>query len=203
MELMGVRFYLLDDQHAGRELAGFPALADRWRPILQRDGISLYEYSGAMPRAFIVEQVELEANPEQVIARMRDADLRALAFVEESYPEMPSGPPGAPDASARRAEIVQYEPNRVVIETTAPANGMLVLTDQYDAGWRATVDGSEVRVMRTDFLFRGVPIAGGNHRVVLTYRPTSFIAGAFGTLAGTVLAAALAFTGTTKRRWQI
>lgn len=200
MELMGVRFYLIDDRHARRELAGYPELAARWTPILQRDGISLYEYPGAMPRAFVVERVEIEPDPERLISLMRDADLRSVAFVEEALAHRPAAAPSRPEPAS--AEIVEYEANRVVIQTDSPAPALLVLTDQYDEGWRATVDGSPAQVYRTDFLFRGVPIAAGRQRIEFTYRPASFVAGAFGSVAGTALTAALALAGGTAARWR-
>ena len=77
------------------------------------------------------------------------------------------------------------------IDGTPAERGFLVLTDQYDPGWRATVDGISTRIYRTDYLFRGIPLPPGRHRVELTYRPSSMIYGAIGTLLGVVTIAVL------------
>jgi hypothetical protein len=187
LQLMGVRYLALPTGQEAAVMANWAELSTRLRLISRRDAVSLYEYGDAMPRSFVVDRVEVEPQADRLLARLAQADLRQVAFVEEA----PAGdvlpttePPGGPS----HAEIVAYAANRVTIETTAPDGGFLVLTDQYYPGWRAFVDGSPLPIYRTDYLFRGVRIPPGTHRVEFTYRPTSFYLGA---LASTVGVAAI------------
>jgi uncharacterized membrane protein YfhO len=90
-----------------------------------------------------------------------------------------------------KADIVSYEPERVVVETTGEADGWLVLTDAGYPGWRATVDGASVEITRADVLFRAVPIPAGQHRVEFAHAPISFRIGvgiSLVTLVGCVVA---------------
>jgi hypothetical protein len=198
MELMGVRFYLIGDRHAARQLAAFPELRTRWKPLLKRDGVTLYEDARAMPRAFLATRVELQPDPDLMLERMRDSDLGSVAFVEEP---IDLGTDASAPAGGGTAEISAYEANRVVIETESTGRALLVLTDQHDDGWRATIDGSDAPIHRTDFLFRGVVVPAGRHTVELTYRPASFVAGALLSVVGSALAAGLAFLGGRTGRW--
>lgn len=71
------------------------------------------------------------------------------------------------------ARIVSWSAARVVVDVTAPTAGVLVLHDIYYPGWRATLDGRAVPVLRADTLFRGVEIPLGKHRVVFEFAPLS------------------------------
>jgi uncharacterized membrane protein YfhO len=77
-----------------------------------------------------------------------------------------------------KADIVSYEPERVVVETTGEGDGWLVLTDAWYPGWRATADGVPAEIVRADVLFRAVQIPAGRHRVEFTYAPMTFLVGA-------------------------
>ena len=58
---------------------------------------------------------------------------------------------------------------------------MLFLSDVYDAGWRASVDGKPTELYRANFDFRAVALPAGLHTVRMWYAPVSvtlgFIAG--------------------------
>jgi hypothetical protein len=75
------------------------------------------------------------------------------------------------------AGIVEYTPERVVVEARAPAPALLVLTDSHYPGWRVRVDGRQRRILLANGMYRAVAIDAGEHRVVFDYRPASFRAG--------------------------
>jgi hypothetical protein len=184
LKLLGVRFFVMDDAQEARLQREYPALLAGAQRILHRGGVSLYEYQDAMPRAFIAPQAAV-VPADQMLEHMRGADLRTRAFVED--PAFRGLPPESARAPAGRAEITQYEPNRVVVETDSATSGLLVLTDQYYPGWHASLDGAPATLYRTDFLFRGVVVPAGQHRVEFTYRPLSWILGAAGSVLGLVI----------------
>ena len=183
VELMGIRFFLVTTGREAPFVARAPRLTARWNLILADQGVSLYEDPGAMARCFIVSRIEVEHDEASLLARLKREDLRNVALVEE----MPDAdlvrttPDGSHDA---RAEVIRYTPDRVVIDADSRDGGFLVLTDQYYPGWRASVDGKPAPIYRTDYLFRGLRLPPGRHRVAFAYRPRNFCYGAIGTLAG-------------------
>jgi uncharacterized membrane protein YfhO len=54
---------------------------------------------------------------------------------------------------------------------------MLVVSDAWDPGWKATVDGHDAKVERVNYVMRGVRVQPGAHRVEFRYRPWTFTAG--------------------------
>src|SRR5262249_2219700 len=135
---------------------------------------------------FVAPRVEVVADADAVLDRLSTADLRDVGFVEE--PIEPFEAVAAAD-SPLDARIAEYESNRVRIDASAPRGGLLVLTDQYFPGWKATLDGTPVEIRRADYLFRGVRLPPGRHRVEMVYRPPSVAIGFGGTLAAAVLIA--------------
>lgn len=77
---------------------------------------------------------------------------------------------------------MSYRADRVEIVVQAPGPRLLVLTDVYYPGWKATVGGREAPIYPANLAFRGVVVEPGSHAVVFTYEPTSFALGAM--LAG-------------------
>ncbi len=63
---------------------------------------------------------------------------------------------------------------RISIEVTANQKGTLVLSESYYPGWNATVDGKYVNIIPSNYLFQGVEIDSGKHKIVFEYRPYSF-----------------------------
>ena len=60
----------------------------------------------------------------------------------------------------------------------APADGLVIVTQQSDAGWRVTVDGAAAPA-EAEGVFRAVRVKRGHHVIVWGYHPFSFFAGFF------------------------
>ena len=114
-----------------------------------------------------------------------DFDPRTTALLER---EPPLDPPGQPDERPGHVDIVRYQPREVVIDVDTPAAGILVLTDQDYPGWESEIDGRPAEILVTDYLFRGVPVGAGTHRVVFRFVPYSFRRGLLAAALGTLFA---------------
>jgi uncharacterized membrane protein YfhO len=95
------------------------------------------------------------------------------------------------DSATDRAEILLYEPEHVVVRTSSATNTLLVLADANYPGWRATVDGVPAPIHTTNVLFRGVPLAAGEHTVEFTFASTGWNTGLAIGLAGVLFLALL------------
>jgi len=188
LNLMNVEYMVTD-----RELGG------RWQlAFVEKDSpIRVYRNPDVLPRAFIVYQSEYAANAEAALNRLLDKnfDFRTRVTLEGIVSDL-SAVSGSP-SQIGQARIVQYESERVVIETDTPADGILVLTDTYVPGWQAQVDAQPTEVYIADYAFRAIRIPAGQHRVELVYAPASFAVGSALSLAAlaccTVWAAVILF----------
>ena len=128
------------------------------------------------PRAFVVHEIEIagdeEAARDRFVALLHQGDLlrRAVTGPEAKPPLTPPsiGDPGEP---AAEVTWTSYGPERLALRVETPRPGLLVLVESYSRRWRAFVDRSPTPVVRTDVMFRGVPVAAGAHEVTMAYEP--------------------------------
>jgi uncharacterized membrane protein YfhO len=81
--------------------------------------------------------------------------------------------------------------NTLQLTARAQSRGLLVLSEVFYPGWRATVNGKDARIYEVDGALRGLVIASGESRIALWYSPRSFWLGALLSVAafsGTFLA---------------
>lgn len=76
---------------------------------------------------------------------------------------------------------------------------MVILSDAFYPGWKATLDGRRVAIHEVYGGIRGVVTPAGRHVIEMHYRPMSVYAGAILTAAGIFGACALAAWGRTRR----
>ncbi|MDX2167739.1 MAG: YfhO family protein [Deltaproteobacteria bacterium] len=163
--------------------------APRWTPRFGNGVVEVLENRDVLPRAWLVPTTT--ALPADDVTRtVRDGrfpdgrrfDPRLTALVEdrpaEHFGELD------PDAFAR---ITTYQPNAVELVTGARQAAMLVLSETFYPGWRATLDGAAVPIVRVNGVLRGVALPAGEHRVRFDYRPRALAIGA--AVSGTTLLA--------------
>jgi hypothetical protein len=167
------------------------------RKVYSEEGLNIYENLDVMPRAFLVHQAEVPGSDEATLARLIDYDFDLSSSIlledESGLAHLESMARGSPPAEGTdKVKIIEYEANRVVIETTSSQAGFLFLSDAYYPGWRARLDGQKETIYRADYLFRAVLVPPGQHVVEFTFDPVAFkigLAVALTTMAALVAAA--------------
>ncbi|HEX9052016.1 MAG TPA: hypothetical protein VF841_15910 [Anaeromyxobacter sp.] len=89
---------------------------------------------------------------------------------------------------------------RVRVEAVSAAPGTLVVNDAFWPGWRATLDGADVPILRADALVRAVPWPGGRHVLEMRYEPPEVKAGALVSAAALLATLGLALVAGIRAR---
>jgi hypothetical protein len=162
LDILGIRFYIAEPgtpefHHAKmKSPSGFG--------ILQRP---------PTPRAFLVHRTRAARDSAEAIAA-----LPSIRVFEEAL--VFSGAPILDGAGTKTAVPLRRPfPERIEASVEAPKQGLLVVAEHYDPGWRAQVDGRDVPVYATDVIVLGIPVPEGHHEVRLRYIPVGFIPGVF------------------------
>jgi hypothetical protein len=144
-----------------------------------------YEYRPRLPDVFVVGDVRRKSRTE-VLAGLSGwipFDPAATALVEDDCGCCAAAvQPG----SVASIEEVRWETSSVHVDLTAQRAGLLVVSQGWFPGWKASVDGHSAPVLRTDGIVQGVPVDAGFHRVKLYYQPPGLRTGmalTLGTLA--------------------
>ena len=75
-------------------------------------------------------------------------------------------------ADGKRYERIVFPDDEIRLRVNASSRGMVILSEIWDPGWTATVDGQGAQIYRADFMFRGVVVDTGEHEIVLRYPAT-------------------------------
>ncbi len=162
-------------------------------PIYKKNGVVIYRYKGALPRAYIVYRSETIADERAALKRIASQRFNPRAAVILAR-DVGLGHGAPPRPSLTRARVTRLLPERVKISATALQRGVLVMTDFFYPGWHAYVDGVEAPILRANSIMRGVVLEKGSHNVVFIYRPLPFRVGLWVsilTLAGLIVYAGL------------
>ena len=155
---------------------------------LAYDGeVKIYENRDALPRAFFVPKFRVVEDRTAALEVLGSDDFDPSAYVilEKEPASLAPVADGVPTRSG--VKIVEYTPNKVIIEAACATNGFVVLSDLYYDGWRSFVDGSEQEVYRADSAFRAVRLEAGQHRIEFVFDPLSFRIGAIVSLVALLL----------------
>lgn len=99
-------------------------------------------------------------------------------------------PPGSVDA---RIDATRSRPDRLEMDVRLDGAGYLVMTESFDPGWSARLDGQPAPLLRANLAFRALAVPAGEHRVELRYRPPGFALGASLSGASALVLLALAW----------
>lgn len=193
MDLLDVR-YVIDRSENPKDKETFPI--DRFKPIWHEEDWTIYENLMAVPRFFLTSDIK----PYKDIV-----DFEKQFFDQSFQPKKTVLLPKQDWDTIQRldgfgtAKLISYEPNRVIITTQTDSNQMLFLSDTYDNGWTASVNGQTAKVFKADFAFRAVLVPKGTSTVILSYEPRSFSTGVVISLTALFLSV-LYFAEDTRRR---
>jgi hypothetical protein len=157
-------------------------------------GWKIWERPSAFPRAWVVHHLITAESGDAAVGKVLDPalDLHQTAIVERQLPVEGC-------AASEPVAVSTPDEQHVVMDATLQCAGLVVLSDSWFPGWRATVDGRPAQILRADAALRAVLVPGGRHRIEMSYRPTPLYAGAVLSL-GTFLALGVMLLAGSRRK---
>jgi hypothetical protein len=173
LNLLNVRYIVIPNDAVGsRPRTDILFLISSYPEVFRNSEVRVLENPNAMPRAWLVHDV-VELPQEEILDFIGDAgfDPATTAAVAAGSVDYVLSEPDP--TSAESVSIVTYDDDTLVLEVTAGSDGLLVLSEIYEKGWHAKVDGEMVPVEEVNGVLRAVPVSAGVHTVTLTYDPWS------------------------------
>ncbi|HEV1287970.1 MAG TPA: YfhO family protein, partial [Bryobacteraceae bacterium] len=186
-DILGIRYYL-----------GKTASRPEQREVFHgQAGVNVFENPRAFPRVWPVHGARKVAGEKQARDLLADPgfDARNEVFL------IAENPSRLATCTGDDVSMPRHTPNYVRIDAKMQCRGMVILTDTWFPGWRATVDGKRAKIERAYGFVRGVVVEPGNHTIEMRYRPVSvYVGGALSLLAcGIVIAVFFAGRGPAPR----
>lgn len=172
-------------------------IAEGLKPVFQsqqKQGTVVFEVDNAMPRTWFVNRIE-KSEARSILEKIRDNgfDPRDIAYVDTLPSEKidpvgyvasaPIAPAPADSNDTARATptvsgslgngtvtVTHHEPHIIRMDVSATGNNFLVISEIcYPPGWRATIDGKPAKIIRTNYILRGMVVPAGKHTIEMTY----------------------------------
>ena len=166
------------DLPTARALAGTGFTVDAVRPgapaFRTPSGLKLYAAANTFPRAWVVNRVTSVANETDARARLSrpPGEFRRTAFVSGAPPLLaPCENPGTVGAVMRRGQTL-------TVHAALPCAAMVIVSQTFYPGWRASVDGKPAKLYQADGFLDGIAVPAGQHVITLSWRPWTVFAGA-------------------------
>lgn len=133
-------------------------------------GVGLFRVAQSLPAVFLAGRGE-PSSDEDTLNRLFDpavasGDLALMATGETALV-------GTAER-AGRCELTSYSPRRLRARCQAARDAVAVFVEQFDPGWRATVDGKPAPVARANLVMRAVRVTAGDHEIALEYHAPGF-----------------------------
>lgn len=145
--------------------------------VFEEGAVKAYRIQDPLPRAWVVHDLVISDDDRAVaLLNAPEFDPRASAVIPPGTGlQTPSGAAETGTPSERGScQVVSASPGRLTLDVTTVEPGLLVISQPFYPGWRATIDGERVSVYRVDFLLQGIPVDAGTRRVQLTYRNSAW-----------------------------
>jgi hypothetical protein len=209
IDLYGVKYITsvtpLEEDHKFELIyARLEGLQGKREDLLKENTIKLYKNRNPLPRAWLVKDFKvMDSNAilSMMISKEFHPDKEVL-FEEEPQWAATEGRPykdkywgnveeppkninyvGGPLSGLQgEVEFISESNNRLHLKVRATGNALLTLSDTYYPGWKAFVDGKEVKIYRANYNFRAIPVEAGEHEIKFIYDPISFKIGALASL---------------------
>ena len=163
---------------------------ERLEPVLEREGFHVYRRRGALAPARVVGRARRVSSSEEAVDLLAEG---RVDFARETL-LLAADAPGAAQESASPGQLESFErpaSNRLRLSVWGSSGGWLVVHEQFAPGWRATVNGESVPILRADHVYRAVRLPRGDSVIEMEYAPDSIRLGALSTVLALLSALAL------------
>jgi len=128
-----------------------------------------------LPHVALIRDYRLLTKRDDILAALIDVRFEPdRQVILESRPD----PEPAPADKPGYAAVVDSGTDYLVIEAETDQPALLLVTDDYSAGWRVrpleSGPQSRYEVMPANYCLRAVPLKAGHHKILMEYAPRGF-----------------------------
>lgn len=187
LNLLNVR-YIVVPAAIPRDRPDLRGLVTTYEEVFRNEKVRVLRNPDAMPRAWIVHETRA-IDPDRQAAALASGsiDPERVALLDDGVTvATESPPPGAREW----VTVTSLGDDEIRLSARLASDGVVVLSESFAEGWRATVDGERVPVYRANGALRAIPVPAGAASIVLTYAPPLLWVGlgVSGASAGAILA---------------
>lgn len=148
-----------------------PKTAIDFKAVPNPDGqLAVIEFLGALPRAVLYSNWQVNTNDDETLKLLgsQSFDPHSTVLVSDGW--LPAPKPADANQPAGTVQInPNYKPKRVQLDADVKTPAVLMLADRYNPKWKVEVDGKPAKMLRCNFIMRGVYLEPGKHEIVFRF----------------------------------
>jgi uncharacterized membrane protein YfhO len=168
LDILGVKYILNKTNLSIPDTITFPE--KDYKLVWQKGEWQIYQNKNSLPRFFMTSNIKIEKDPQKTVdylLRNPTSKTIVLNINEKEFQGLKKNNEGI-------AKLNFYAANAVGISTISTESAMLFLSDSYDQGWSAKIDGNYAKIFKADYAFRAIFVPKGKHDIVFSYYPKSY-----------------------------
>ena len=182
LDLFAVNYLIIESSLVPESVPGFRRTLSN---VATSSGVTatLLEREQPIGYARFIPVAAVPASPAQIAATVVDPRFRIdrVVLLDSAAGVTPGVIPSPPPTAASVAvAVTDWKPGAMRITlggTGAPSSGYVLVSENWDAEWQATVDGKPARVLRGDGTLITVPVPSGARQVWLSYEGRAYARG--------------------------
>jgi hypothetical protein len=124
--------------------------------------------------AWFVEKIKFVKSADEEMKSLDSLNTKNVAVINtlaEGRQDFKGAESISKDSTAY-IKLDTYKPNQLVYTSNNSKNGFGVFSENfYKNGWKATIDGKEVKIFRVNYVLRGIQIPAGKHTIEFKFEP--------------------------------
>ena len=123
----------------------------------------------ALGNVWFVNEIQWVASPDEEIAAIKDFDPLQVAYIDvawkDKFQDWEKLQHETPDSTATIRLKDYINPGNIVYESSSTKRRLAVFSEVFYKTWHAYIDGTEIPVIRVNYILRGLEVPAGNHTI--------------------------------------
>jgi hypothetical protein len=138
----------------------------RYEIVYKTKKYTIYNNPFACERVYFVHHYVVEKDEEKMLEKISDIEFSyedsVFLFEKPSYENYIKKP-------NYKIDIIAFNPNIIELKINTDSPGILIFSENWHPTWNVSVDDKKERLLRVNYLFRGVELKEGEHIVKMYY----------------------------------
>ena len=124
--------------------------------------------------AWFVSDIIEVSNADEEINEVKNINTKTTAVIDDSKFKVSQEVPSIDG----KIELSEYQPNYLKYTSTNTGDGLAVFSEiYYPVGWKASIDGKPVEILRANYVLRALEVPEGDHVIEFSFEPSSYSIG--------------------------
>lgn len=144
-----------------------------WKKVFSDKSVSVLENQNVLPRAYFAQKILVANDKSDLIRQISSShfDPRMHAVITTKPAQVLGYDPKS------SISITKYTSQELALSVKTSLPSFVIVSNSYDPGWRASINGQNSKVFKTNASMIGVEVGAGESSIRLYYLPREFIIG--------------------------